>query len=396
MPAIKVKEGIYWVGVIDWNLREFHGYETDRGTTYNAYLVLDEKVVLFDTVKAEFFPILMENISQVIDPQRIEYVVVNHVEMDHSGALPQVVEVCKPEKIICSPKGKDNLLLHFHRGDWPYHVVKTGDEISIGRRTIRFIETRMLHWPDSMFSYLVEDRVLISQDGFGQHYATAERFDDEVDQAELMRQAAKYYANILLPFSQLVQKLLADVQAMGLQIDLIAPDHGVIWRNPNRIVEAYARWSAQQRGQKVVIAYDTMWHSTERLAYAIGEGILEEGVPYIPMGLHSSHRSEVVTELLDAAALVVGSPTFNNGVLPTVADLLSYLKGLKPKGLKGAAFGSYGWSGEAVKLIEKEFEAMGIEILQEGLKVNFVPGEGDLKAAREFGRKIARAVKGLT
>lgn len=394
MPAVKVKEGIYWVGAIDWNLREFHGYETDRGTTYNAYLVLDEKVVLFDTVKAEFYPILMDNISQVIDPRKIDYIVVNHVEMDHSGALPRVVEVVRPQKVICSTKGKDNLLLHFHRQDWPYHVVKTGDEISIGRRTIRFIETRMLHWPDSMFSYLVEDRVLISQDGFGQHYATAQRFDDEVDQVELMRQAAKYYANILLPYSQLVQKLLADVKALGLEIDLIAPDHGVIWRDPQRIMEAYARWSAQERGHKVVIAYDTMWHSTERLAYAIGEGIQEEGLPYIPMGLGSTHRSEVVTELLDAGALVVGSPTFNNGILPTVADLLSYIKGLRPKGLKGAAFGSYGWSGEAVRLMEKELEAMGVRVVEEGLKVQFVPGEGDLKAAREFGRRIARAVKG--
>lgn len=394
MPAVKVKEGIYWVGAIDWNLREFHGYETDRGTTYNAYLVLDEKVVLFDTVKAEFYPILMDNISQVIDPRKIDYIVVNHVEMDHSGALPRVVEVVRPQKVICSTKGKDNLLLHFHRQDWPYHVVKTGDEISIGKRTIRFIETRMLHWPDSMFSYLVEDRVLISQDGFGQHYATAQRFDDEVDQVELMRQAAKYYANILLPYSQLVQKLLADVKALGLEIDLIAPDHGVIWRDPQRIMEAYARWSAQERGHKVVIAYDTMWHSTERLAYAIGEGIQEEGLPYIPMGLGSTHRSEVVTELLDAGALVVGSPTFNNGILPTVADLLSYIKGLRPKGLKGAAFGSYGWSGEAVRLMEKELEAMGVRVVEEGLKVQFVPGEGDLKAAREFGRRIARAVKG--
>jgi flavorubredoxin len=392
--ALKVKEGIYWVGVIDWNLREFHGYLTDKGTTYNSYLVLDEKVVLFDTVKSEFFPIFLDNIKEIIDPKEIDLIVVNHVEMDHSGALPKVMEIIKPEKLICSPKGKEHLIKHFHREDWPYEVVKSGDQLPIGKRTIKFLETRMLHWPDSMFSLLVEDGILISQDAFGQHYATYGRFDDEVDQAELMRQAKKYYANILLPYSGLVSKLVEEVEKAGLKFEVIAPDHGVIWRkDPDKIIQSYKKWSAQQREEKVVIVYDTMWHSTELLAQGISKGLEDEGVDHLLMNLHFNHRSEVITEILDAKAILVGSPTINNYLLPTVADFLAYLKGLKPKGLKGAAFGSYGWSGESVKVIEKELESVGIELISEGLRVNFVPSEEDMKKAREFGRKIGRYVK---
>jgi flavorubredoxin len=245
-----------------------------------------------------------------------------------------------------------------------------------------------------MFSLLVEDGVLISQDAFGQHYATYGRFDDEVDQAELMRQAKKYYANILLPYSGLVSKLVEEVEKAGLKFEVIAPDHGVIWRkDPDKIIQSYKKWSAQQREEKVVIVYDTMWHSTELLAQGISKGLEDEGVDHLLMNLHFNHRSEIITEILDAKAILVGSPTINNYLLPTVGDFLAYLKGLKPKGLKGAAFGSYGWSGESVKVIEKELESVGIELISEGLRVNFVPSEEDMKKAREFGRKIGRYVK---
>jgi len=394
MAEVQLREGIYWVGVVDWGLRDFHGYSTPRGSTYNAYLVVDEKVALFDTVKAPFAAELLERISEILPPERIDYVVVNHVEMDHTGALPVVMERVKPSKLFCSPKGKENLLKHFHRDDWPYEVVKTGDRLSLGGRTVTFIETRMLHWPDSMFSYLMEDRLLISQDAFGQHWATSGRFDDEVDRGELMQQAAKYYANILLPYSNLVQKLLGDLGEMGLEPEIIAPDHGLIWRkDPGMILEAYGRWSQQRAKPKVVVVYDTMWHSTERMAQAIAEGLAEEGVEYLVMDLKVSHRSDVVTELLEAKALLVGSPTFNNGMLPTVADFLHYLKGLRPRGKIGAAFGSYGWSGESVKLINAELEAMKVDLVDEGISVKFVPSGDDLKRCRELGQRVGRTVK---
>ena len=394
MAEVQLREGIYWVGVVDWGLRDFHGYSTPRGSTYNAYLVVDEKVALFDTVKAPFAAELLERISEILPPERIDYVVVNHVEMDHTGALPVVMERVKPSKLFCSPKGKENLLKHFHRDDWPYEVVKTGDRLSLGGRTVTFIETRMLHWPDSMFSYLMEDRLLISQDAFGQHWATSGRFDDEVDRGELMQQAAKYYANILLPYSNLVQKLLGDLGEMGLEPEIIAPDHGLIWRkDPGMILEAYGRWSQQRAKPKVVVVYDTMWHSTERMAQAIAEGLAREGVEYLVMDLKVSHRSDVVTELLEAKALLVGSPTFNNGMLPTVADFLHYLKGLRPRGKIGAAFGSYGWSGESVKLINAELEAMKVDLVDEGISVKFVPSGDDLKRCRELGQRVGRTVK---
>ena len=394
MAEVQLREGIYWVGVVDWGLRDFHGYSTPRGSTYNAYLVVDEKVALFDTVKAPFAAELLERISEILPPERIDYVVVNHVEMDHTGALPVVMERVKPSKLFCSPKGKENLLKHFHRDDWPYEVVKTGDRLSLGGRTVTFIGTRMLHWPDSMFSYLMEDRLLISQDAFGQHWATSGRFDDEVDRGELMQQAAKYYANILLPYSNLVQKLLGDLGEMGLEPEIIAPDHGLIWRKvPGMILEAYGRWSQQRAKPKVVVVYDTMWHSTERMAQAIAEGLAREGGEYLVMDLKVSHRSDVVTELLEAKALLVGSPTFNNGMLPTVADFLHYLKGLRPRGKIGAAFGSYGWSGESVKLINAELEAMKVDLVDEGISVKFVPSGDDLKRCRELGQRVGRTVK---
>ncbi|RLA95231.1 MAG: FprA family A-type flavoprotein [Deltaproteobacteria bacterium] len=394
MAKVQLAEGVFWVGVVDWELRDFHGYSTERGTTYNSYLVVDEKVVLFDTVKKGFGDEHLERIAEILPPERIDFIVVDHVEMDHTGALPEVIQRVKPQKLFCSPKGKENLLKHFHREDWPYEVVKTGDTLKIGKRTIRFLETRMLHWPDSMFSWLEEDRILISQDAFGQHWATSQRFDDEVPQGELMWQAAKYYANILWPYSNLVEKLLKDVGEMGIEPQIIAPDHGLIWRRaPEKILEAYGRWGRHEASARVVIVYDTMWHSTEEMARAIARGLESEGVEHLLIKLSVTHRSDVVTELLEAGGLLVGSPTFNNGMLPTVADFLHYLKGLRPRGKKGAAFGSYGWSGEAVKLMEAELQAMKVEVLEGGLRVQFVPTGEYLERCEEFGKRVGKVLK---
>jgi flavorubredoxin len=354
---------------------------------------MDEKIALFDTVKKSFKGDLLHNIYKVIDPQKIDYLIVNHVEPDHSGALPEMMEVIKPEKVFCSARGKKALIDHYHREDWPYEVVGTGAEISLGRRKVMFIETRMLHWPDSMFSYLKEDALLISSDAFGQHWATSERFNDEVDASELMFHAAKYFANILLPYSPLVHKLVRDVQKMDLKIDMIAPDHGLMWRdNPMQIVAAYDRWSQQTPKHKALIVYDTMWHSTETMAKAISDGLIESGVSTKVMDLAVDHRSDVITELLDAKAIILGSSTLNNNMLPRMADMLCYMKGLRPANKIGAAFGSYGWSGEAVKLMTRALEDMKIKVLDPGIQLQYVPDHAGLGKCVELGRKIADAV----
>lgn len=391
---VEVKSGINWVGAVDWSVRDFHGYLTQKGTSYNAFLVFDDKTTLFDTVKKQFKGDLLHNIYKLIDPSKIDYLVVNHVEPDHSGALPEMMDVIRPEKLFCSARGKKALLDHYHREDWPYEVVGTGDEISLGKRTVMFIETRMLHWPDSMFSYLKEDALLISSDAFGQHWATSERFNDEVSPSELMFHGAKYYANILLPYSPLVQRLIQDVQKLDLKIDMIAPDHGLIWRdNPMQIVAAYDEWSKQVPKKKALIVYDTMWHSTEVMAKAISDGLIESGVSTRMMDLSVDHRSDVITELLDAKAVVLGSSTLNNNMLPRMADMLCYMKGLRPTNKIGAAFGSYGWSGEAVKSITAVLEEMKIEVIDPGIRLLYVPSHDGLKKCVELGRKIADAIK---
>jgi flavorubredoxin len=394
MEKVEIKPNIFWVGAVDWNVRDFHGYSTPYGTTYNSFLLVDEKIVLFDTVKKGFEDELVRRISSIVDPKKIDYIVVNHVEMDHSGALPQMMELCRPSKLICSSRGKEALLRHYHRSEWPYEVVETGSTISLGKRSIQFIETRMLHWPDSMFSYIPEEKLLISSDAFGQHWATSERFDDQVDQAALMSHAAKYFANILLLYSSLVQKLLESVRGMNLQLDMIAPDHGLIWRSdPGKILQAYDSWSQQKPIPKALVIYDTMWESTAAMARAVGEGLMMEGLSVKVMDLRHTHRSDVVTELLDAAAIVCGSSTLNNCMLPKMADALHYIRGLRPQRKIGAAFGSYGWSGEGVRMVEEALKEMKVEIVCPPIKVQYVPDKRALEECVQLGRTVGRAVK---
>ena len=394
MQTYEIKKDIHWVGAVDWTIRDFHGYSTYQGTSYNAFLMLDEKNVLFDTVKKPLKSELIHRIKSIIDPEKIDYIVVNHVEMDHSGALPEIVELVKPEKIICSKMGHKNLLDHFHQPDWPYHVVNDGETISVGKRNITFIETRMLHWPDSMFSYIPEEKLLISSDAFGQHLGSSERFDDEVDQSFLMHEAAKYYANILTLYSPLVQKLLERVAKLGIEIDMIAPDHGIIWRkNPGLILDAYKRWSAHEGTEKAVIIYDTMWHSTEMMAKAVTDGIESQGISVKLIDLQVSHRSDAMTDVLDAKGVVLGCPTLNNGLLPRMAGFLMYMRGLRPTNKFGAAFGSYGWSGESVKLMNKAMEEMKFEIIHPGLRVKYVPTHDSLKECVELGKLMGKTIK---
>lgn len=393
MSTTELAKGIYWVGAIDWDVRDFHGYSTYKGTTYNAFLIVDDKVTLFDTVKSSHMDQMLRNIRKIIDPAKIDYIVVNHVEMDHSGGLPTMMDLVKPEKLICSPMGQKAIIDHFHREDWPFEVVKSGSEISLGKRTIQFLETRMLHWPDSMFSFIKEDGILFSSDAFGQHYATSERFDDQVDMAEVMHESAKYYANILYLYAPLIKKLLATVAAMNLDIKMIAPDHGVIWRtHMNKILEAYDHWSRNEAGNKVLVIYDSMWHSTESMAQAVEVGLRETGVSTRLINLKVHHRSDVMTEVLGAKALILGSSTLNNGLLPRMAGFLMYMRGLKPANKFGAAFGSYGWSGEAVALMNTAMQDMRIDVVEEGLRMKYVPSDENLEECVEMGRRIGKRV----
>jgi flavorubredoxin len=393
MRTTELAKGIYWVGAIDWDVRDFHGYSTYRGTTYNAFLIVDEKITLFDTVKSSHIEDLLRHIRAIVDPEKIDYLVVNHVEMDHSGSLPEMMEIIKPEKLICSPMGHKAILDHFHREDWPYEVVKSGDEISLGKRTIQFLETRMLHWPDSMFSYIKEDGILFSSDAFGQHYATSERFDDEASMPEVMHESAKYYANILYLYSPLIRKLLKTVSEMNLDIKMIAPDHGVIWRSHiGSILNAYDEWSRNTFDKKALVIYDTMWHSTEEMAKAIAVGLEETGVSTRMINLKVHHRSDVMTEILKARAVILGSSTLNNGLLPRMAGFLMYMRGLKPANKIGASFGSYGWSGEAVNLMNTSLLEMKIDVIEEGLRLKYVPAGEQLEECREMGRRIGQAV----
>lgn len=393
MQPIEIAKGIYDVGVKDWNIRDFHGYSTYQGTTYNAFLIVDEKVALIDTVKKEFADQMLDNVARIIDPKKIDLVVSNHTEMDHSGGLPRVMHRIGEDKpLYCSQMGARNLKQHFFP-NWNYRPVKNGEELSLGSRTLTFLETRMLHWPDSMFTYLKEDKILFSSDAFGQHYAGPEKFDDEIGD-KIMPHAKKYYANILLLYAAKTLKLLEKITEMGLEFNMICPDHGILWRKDiAKIIEAYVRWSQQATKNKALVIYDTMWHSTAVMAEAITGGLAAAGVYAIPMDLRHVHRSDIMTEVLDARAVIVGSPTLNNNLFPTVSDFLTYMKGLKPHNKIGAAFGSYGWSGEAVKQITAELQGMKFEMVEPGLRVQYVPDKDAIKACEDFGRKIAEAMQ---
>lgn len=391
--AVRVSDHVYWVGAVDWGIRDFHGYATHRGTTYNAFLVVADKITLVDTVKKPFKEELLSRIASVVDPSEISYVISNHAEMDHSGCLPEIVDVVRPERIMASDMGVRALHDHFGMGDL-LSPVKDGETVALGDLHFTFADTRMVHWPDSMVTYLAEDAILFSQDGFGMHLATSVRFADEVEDWLLETEAAKYYANILLPLSPLVSKVLEKLRGLGLTIQVLAPDHGPIWRkNIARILDLYGTWAQQRPGEKAVVTYDTMWGSTAKMAEAVVEGVVAGGVNAVLLPLRSSHRSDVATELLGAGALIVGSPTMNRNLFPTVADVLTYLKGLKPAVVAGAAFGSYGWSGEAVGQIEKMLAEMHVEPVLGGVKAKYVPKPEDIGQCHALGVNVAKRVK---
>lgn len=394
--AVKVSDHVYWVGAIDWTIRDFHGYTTPHGSTYNAYLIMADEITLIDTVKAPFMDEMLSRIKSIVDPAKIKYIISNHSEMDHSGCLPQVIDLIKPKKVFASAIGTKTLKELFH-DELAITAVKDGETLSLGNMELTFMETRMIHWPDSMFTYLAEDQLLFSQDAFGMHLATQERFADELPVATLEFEAATYYANIVLPYSPIVLKTLDKIIATGWKVKILAPDHGPIWRkNISWIIELYKKWALQKPTAKAVVVYGTMWHSTEKMARAISEAIAQAGIQVKLLSLNETHRSEVTYEVLDAGALIVGSPTLNNNILPQMADVMTYLKGLKPANLIGAAFGSYGWSGESVKDLEGLLKEMKVEIAAEAISVKNVPDSGVLEKCSELGKAIAAELKRKT
>jgi anaerobic nitric oxide reductase flavorubredoxin len=394
--VVEIMENVYWVGVVDWALRHFHGYElsTPRGSTYNSYLIKDEKTVLVDTVWGPFAEDFLARVSEVVDPAAIDIVVANHAESDHSGGLPALMRHCPDATVVVSQRGAESVPGHYHR-DWNFKVVGTGDKINIGAQELIFVEAPMLHWPDSMFTYLAGKNLLMPNDAFGQHYATARRFNDEVDRHELYDEALRYYANILTPFSEMVTKKIDEVLALGLPVDMIAPSHGVIWRDePLQIVEKYREWAAQRGEERAVVLYDTMWQGTRHMAEAVGAGLAAAGVPYKIFYAPVAERNQVLTEIFRARAVIVGSPTVNRGYISTLGTYMEDLRGLGFKNKVGAAFGSYGWSGEAVATIEEHLKNCKRDVAAPGVRAKWQPTADDLAACAELGRAVGRAVKG--
>lgn len=381
MNAIEVKKGIYWVGALDWNVRSFHGYTTNHGATYNAYLIIDDKITLIDTVKAPFSEELIERVSKIIDPSKIDYLISNHVEMDHSGSIPAILKVAPNAKIVTSsPSGVKGLTAHY--GDLGYIAVKGGDSLSIGKRTLQFVGTPMLHWPDNMVTYCPEEKILFSNDAFGQHYCSAGRFDDEEPLDLVMREAKKYYANILMCYGKQMQHVFPILSK--LDIEMIAPSHGVIWRSHiSDILDDYAKWSKNEPEERALVVYDSMWHSTEKLAVTITEAFKEKGIPVKLFDIKETHISDIIIDVLDSKYIAVGSPTLNNNMLPTVASFLCYFKGLSPKNRKGFAFGSYGWGGQSIPQVEEELVKCGCEICLDRIAINYVPNKEQLEKIRQ-------------
>jgi flavorubredoxin len=391
----QIAENVWWVGVVDWGIKHFHGYElsTHRGTSYNSYLIKDDKVALVDTVWDPFAREFIDNIREVVDPSKIDYVIANHSEMDHSGSLPEVLKYCPNATVIVSTRGMESIPGHFHQ-KWNMKPVKTGDKVSLGHCELVFVEAPMLHWPDSMFTYVAGKSILMPNDAFGQHYATAFRFNDQVDNEELYEEALKYYANILTPFSNLVPKKIDELLALKVPVETIAPSHGVIWRkDPLQIVRKYQEWAAQKGEDRAVILYDTMWQATRKMAEAIAAGLAAEGVPSKLFHMATTDRNDVIAEVFRSKAVAVGSPTLNNGLLPTIMPILEDIKGLKFKNKVGAAFGSYGWSGECVKIIEQHLADSKIPLVAEGVRAKWQPTPDDLKSCETLGRKLASAAK---
>jgi len=390
LNIVELKPDIYWVGGIDWDLRNFHGYLTQRGTTYNAYLIMDEKIVLVDTVKAHMCEEMVARIRRIVDPAKIDYIISNHVEMDHSGSIAKMKELAPNAKVLTSTRGEKGLARHF-KGAFDTEVVESGSTLNIGKRNLAFVHIPMVHWPDSMVTYIPEDRLLLPNDAFGQHIATHERFDDEVGWSILKEEAAKYYANIVMPYGDQVKKAIGALE--GLEIDMIGPSHGVILRSHiGDMLGEYAKWVDHQTEPRAVIIYDSMWGSTEAMAYNLYEGLLEGGVPVVMRNLKTNHISDIMTDVMRSRAIILGSATINNNLMPTVGSMLTYLKGLKPKKRIGFAFGSYGWSPKVLGDIESFMDDLKWDRPVDSVNINYVPDPEELDGMKDKGIELAKHI----
>ena len=392
--SFKVTDSVTWVGKVDWGLRTFHGeeYSTHRGSTYNSYLVRDEKVALIDTVWEPFAKEFVDKLKEEISLSEIDYVIIQHGEIDHSGALPELMREIPDTPIYCTANAVKSLKGHYHQ-DWNFQVVKTGDKLSLGSKEFVFVEAPMLHWPDSMFTYMTGENILFSNDAFGQHYATEEIINDLVDPAELYQECIKYYANILTPFSRLVAKKIEEVVGLNLPVSMICPSHGVIWREePMQIVNQYAQWAQDYQENQITVLYDTMWNGTRRMADAIVEGIKSEDPEVVVKAYNvaRSDKNDVVTEVFKSKAILVGSPTVNRRLLSSIGGILEQIRGLGFKNKKAAAFGTYGWSGEGNKIITEILEDAGFAIVNEGIKELWMPHDTALENSIRFGREFVR------
>lgn len=394
MKAEQLKPGTYWVGAVDWAVRDFHGYVTPNGTTYNNYLIMDEQPTLIDTVKHDFIDISVNKIKSIVEPGRIKNIVINHIEPDHASGLAKIMQLMPEAVLYMTEKGRQGIERYFDSPKWDIKTVKTGDTLSIGKRTLMFLETPMLHWPDSMMTFVEQDKLLFSQDAFGQHLASSQRFDDEFtsqhSEVELDDAVMDYYANILMPFGSLIKNKLAEVAKLGLDIDMIAPDHGVIWReNPARIMRMYLEMAEGKARERAVIIFDTMWQSTQMMTMAIAAGIREQGLDVSVLKLRATPTSIVTKEFWKARGCLIGSPTLNNTLYPSVGEFMVNLKGLRPKNRLAGAYGSFGWGGGAVKTIYEDLKKMGLEIFEPGMEVKLKPSEQDIEACRRFGEDFA-------
>lgn len=392
----KLTDKVSWVGKVDWELKKFHGneYSTYKGSSYNSYLVRDEKTALIDTVWQPFDKEFIKRLKQEIDLNKIDYIITNHNEIDHSGSLPELMREIPDTPIYCTANGAKIIKGHYHQ-DWNFVTVKTGDSLELGSSKLVFVEAPMLHWPDTMFTYMTGENILFSNDAFGQHFATESLYNDTVEQAELFAEAIKYYANILTPFSTFVTKKINEVLGLKLPLSMICPSHGVIWKeNPAQIVEQYLKWADNYQENQITLIYDTMWNSTRKIAEAIAAGIRDADctVTIKLMNASKADKNDIVTEVFRSKAILLGSPTINNGYLYSIGGMLEMMKGLKFKNKSAAAFGSYGWSGEVVKQLTGELERSGFRVVNDGHRSLWVPDEAELTACREYGKQFAEAL----
>lgn len=391
--SIQIKNNVYWVGNVDWALRRFHGneYSTHRGTTYNSYLIKEEKIALIDTVWCPFSKEFVKNISEEINLKHIDYIIANHAEVDHSGALDELMSIIPDTPVYCTANGVKSLQGHFHK-DWNFHPVTTGEKLSLGKKELIFVEAPMLHWPDSMFCYLTGDSILFSNDAFGQHYATDVLFNDLVDQYELFAECIKYYANILTPFSALVEKKIKEFVSLNLPLDMICTSHGVVWRkDPAQIVTKYLQWAHRYKENQITVLYDTMWNGTKVMAENIAKGIekIDRSVIVKLFNVANTDKNDVVTEVFKSKGIALGSPTINRGILSAVAGIVEEMRGLEFKGKKAASFGCYGWSGESNMIINNALKNAGFEVFDDGIRTLWYPDDRAIKLCIDYGKRLA-------